>query len=161
MTSLILGISNSSNPRNSSWIRPRHSGFGKPSFLFQTPVSSGNCVENLRRGMSTSPYEMPNWPASPEHLSAARNFLKSLSSKRDDRPVLIIPDRDVDGLTSGGIIHRVISRILVKGRNIDVPVRFVRKGAWIGDPSEKSEIEAVNPRYYRPRMKLIKVMLLY
>jgi single-stranded DNA-specific DHH superfamily exonuclease len=96
--------------------------------------------------MSSSTYETSNWPASPEHLSAARQFLKSLSDKQDDRPVLILPDRDVDGLTSGGIMHRVVSRILLKDRNIDVPVRFVTKGAWIGDPSEKAEIKAVNPR---------------
>src|SRR5271169_2972437 len=111
--------------------------------------------------MSTSPYETTNWPASPEHLSAARNFLISLANKTDDRPVLILPDRDVDGLTSGGIMHRVISRILIKDRNIDILVRFVRKGAWIGDSSEKAEIEAVNPRFYRPRIELIKVMLSY
>lgn len=96
--------------------------------------------------MSTSPFETPNWPASPSQISAARQFLKSLSGKEDDRPVLILPDRDVDELTSGGIIHRVISRILLKERKIDVSVRFISKGAWIGDPSEKAEIEAVNPR---------------
>ena len=96
--------------------------------------------------MSTSPHETPSWPASPEHLSAARQFLASLSKKEDDRPVLILPDRDVDGLTSGGIMHRVISRILLKNRKIDVPVQFVTKGAWIGDPLEKAEIDAINPR---------------
>ena len=85
--------------------------------------------------MSTA-YESPNWPASPQHLSAARQFLTSLSKKEDNRPVLILPDRDVDGLTSGGIMHRVVSQILLKDRKIDVPVQFVTKGAWIGDPSD-------------------------
>lgn len=106
--------------------------------------------------MSTSPYETPNWPTSPEHLSAARQFLVSLSKKEDDRPVLILPDRDVDGLTSGGIMHRVVSRVLLKNRKIDVPVQFATKGAWIGDPSEKAQIDAVNPRYSIPGFTLIK-----
>jgi hypothetical protein len=96
--------------------------------------------------MSTSPYESPIWPSPPEHLSAARQFLTSLSYKKDDRPVLILPDSDVDGLTSGGIMHRVVSRILLKDRKIHIPVRFVTKGSWIGDPSEKAKIDAVNPR---------------
>jgi hypothetical protein len=106
--------------------------------------------------MSTPPYETPNWPASPEHLSAARQFLVSLSKKEDDRPVLILPDRDVDGLTSGGIIHRVVSRVLFKDRKIEVPVQFMAKGAWIGDLSEKAGIDAIDPRYFRLEGKLIK-----
>jgi hypothetical protein len=106
----------------------------------------GGPLQSTVRRMSTSKYETPNWPASPEHLSAARQFLKSISTKPDDRPVLIIPDRDVDGLTSGGIMQRVISRVLLKERRIDVQTRFVSKGASINDLSEKVEIDAVNAR---------------
>jgi hypothetical protein len=97
--------------------------------------------------MATSQYETPNWPASPEHLAAARTFLTSLSNKPDDRPVLILPDRDVDGLSSGGIMHRVITRILLKTRKVDVPVHFIARGTWIGDASERAEIDAIDPRY--------------
>jgi len=101
----------------------------------------------LVRRMSATTYETPAWPASPEHLTSARQFLKSISTKIDDRPVLICPDRDVDGLTSGGIMHRIVSRILLKDRNVDVPVRFAPKGASINDASETTEIDAINPRY--------------
>src|SRR5271170_814880 len=97
--------------------------------------------------MSIATYETPDWPASPEHLTAARQFLKSISTKPDNRPVLILPDRDVDGLTSGGIIHGIVSRIFLKDRNVEVPVRFVPKGVSINDASEKAEIDALNPRY--------------
>jgi len=96
--------------------------------------------------MATSQYETPSWPASPEHLAAARQFLQSIATKPDDRPVLIIPDRDVDGLTSGGIMQRLISRVLLKERKVDVQTRFVAKGASIHDPSEKAEIDALDPR---------------
>jgi hypothetical protein len=97
--------------------------------------------------MSFALYETPEWPASPEHLSAARQFLKSISSKEDDRPVLIVPDRDVDGLTSAGILYRVVSRILLKNRgNIKVRVQFVTKGAWIGDAAEKAAIDTAGAR---------------
>jgi single-stranded DNA-specific DHH superfamily exonuclease len=96
--------------------------------------------------MLTSQFESPDWPASPEHLSWARQFLKSIGTKADDRPVLIIPDRDVDGLTSGAIIHRLVKRVLLRDRNIDVQTRFVAKGASIHDTSEKAEVDAVNPR---------------
>jgi len=95
----------------------------------------------------TSPYETPEWPASVEHLSAARQFLKSISSKTDDRPVLIVPDRDVDGLTSGGIMQRILSRVLLKDRNVPVQTRFVPKGVSINDASEKAEIDAIGARY--------------
>ena len=101
-------------------------------------------------------FESPEWPASPDQLTAARQFLKSISTKPDDRPVLILPDRDVDGLTSGGIMHRVVSRILLKDRNVECFIRFVPKGANISDPSEKAEIDAVNARYSFKRFGLIQ-----
>jgi len=97
--------------------------------------------------LSPSPYETPTWPASPDHLNAARQFLTSISSKEDDRPILIIPDRDVDGLSSGGIMQRVVSRILLKNPEVPVRTRFVSKGAWLGDAPEKAEVDAINPRY--------------
>ena len=129
------------------------------TLLYITKVRTHFGCQLLRiisRRMSTSPYETLNWPTSSEHLSAARQFLLSLSKKEDDRPVLILPDRDVDGLTSGGIMHRVLSRVLLKDRKIDVPVQFITKGAWIGDHSEKAKIDAVNPRYSLSEGKLIK-----
>ena len=96
--------------------------------------------------MSTSPYETPDWPASPEHLSTARQFLSKIATKEDNRPILIMPDLDVDGLTSGGIMYRVITRILLKNRNIDVLVRFIPRGVWIGDPTEKTLTDELDPR---------------
>jgi len=94
-------------------------------------------------------YETPNWPASPEHLQAARQFLQEIKSKDDERPILIMPDRDVDGLTSGGIMQRVVSRILLKDNPFNIPVqaRFVPKGVSINDPSEREAIDAVDARY--------------
>ena len=70
-----------------------------------------------------------------------------MATKTDDRPVLLLPDRDVDGLTSGGIMHRVVSRILLKDRKVQVLMRFVPKGASICDASEKIEIDSLNPRH--------------
>jgi single-stranded DNA-specific DHH superfamily exonuclease len=96
--------------------------------------------------MATSQYESPGWPASPEQLAAARQFLKSIVTKPDNRPVLIIPDRDVDGLTSGGIMQRLVARVLLRERSVDVQTRFVAKGASIHDASEKAEIDAPDPR---------------
>ena len=94
-------------------------------------------------------YETPTWPASPEHLQAAREFLKDIKSKRDDRPVLIVPDRDVDGLTSGGIMQRIVSGVLLKDNPFNplVQTRFVPKGVSINDPSERQEIDATGARY--------------
>lgn len=105
----------------------------------------------MNQTMSITPvYETANWPTSPEQLSVARQFLKSVATKEDDRPVLLLPDRDVDGLTSGGIMYRVLSRALLKNRKVDVRTRFVAKGAWIGDPSERVEIDSISPRYVIP-----------
>jgi len=97
--------------------------------------------------MSCQLYESSNWPADPAQLSDAREFLRSIAAKDDNRPVLIIPDRDVDGLTSGAIIHRVISRVILEDRKLNVLIRFVPKGSWLGDPSEKADIDMINPRY--------------
>jgi hypothetical protein len=105
--------------------------------------------------MSTSQYETANWPASTQHLATAREFLSSISKKADDRPVLIIPDRDVDGLTSGAIIHRVLSRIILKNRNIPILTQFVPKEMSVHDPSQKEEIDSTGARYYLTQWQLI------
>jgi hypothetical protein len=44
-------------------------------------------------------------------------------------------------------MHRVITRILLKTRKVDVPVHFIARGTWIGDASERAEIDAIDPRY--------------
>ena len=111
--------------------------------------------KSFSKRMLPSQFESPHWPASPEHLSSARQFLKSLSAKPDARPVLIIPDRDVDGLTSGGIMHRLVKRVLLRNRNIDVRTRFVAKGASIHDASEKAEVDVANPRCVSSTEQLI------
>jgi single-stranded DNA-specific DHH superfamily exonuclease len=98
--------------------------------------------------MSTVSYETPNWPASREHLQASRQFLREIKSKKDERPILIVPDRDVDGLTSGGIMQRVVSRILLKDNTANVPVqvRFMPKGVSINESSEREAIDEVGAR---------------
>jgi hypothetical protein len=97
--------------------------------------------------MSTSRYESATWPAPPEQLSAAREFLSSIAEKKDRSPILLIPDRDADGLASGSMMHRVLSRVILKDRDIPILTEWVEKGGDVTDPQHRALIESTGARY--------------
>ena len=59
--------------------------------------------------------------------------------------VLIVPDKDADGLSSGVIIYRTLAKLGLLPSHIDV--HLVQKGANIHDEAERAVMQAKQPRY--------------
>ncbi|KAL7754228.1 hypothetical protein RI367_000209 [Sorochytrium milnesiophthora] len=81
-----------------------------------------------------------HWPAPPEALRAAAQFLRA-STQRGR--VLIVPDKDADGLTAGRMLHYTLTKHL---QHQDVCVHFVAKGGNVHMPQERDKMRLLNPR---------------
>ncbi|KAF8536062.1 DHH phosphoesterase [Trichophaea hybrida] len=84
----------------------------------------------------THPPDPPPWPAPPEALSEARNFI--LSAASSPHPTLLIPDRDADGLSSGTILS-VTLQLLRKPPSL-IYTHFVSLGRSIFSSEERGVI---------------------
>ena len=83
------------------------------------------------------------WPASREAMFSARNFIHEAATSNS--PVLIVPDKDADGLSSGVIIHRTLTSL---GLSPDlISVHLISKGTTIHDDPERAAMSAHNPSY--------------
>lgn len=58
---------------------------------------------------------------------------------------LIVPDKDADGLSSGVIIYRTLTKLGLLPSQIDV--HLVQKGANIHDEAERAAMQAKQPKY--------------
>ena len=61
------------------------------------------------------------WPASAEALSAGRAFLRNIAQQdQQQQRVVLVPDKDADGLCAGAIIKRTLERLgCTGGRDLD------------------------------------------
>ena len=101
----------------------------------------------------------PIWPAPAEQLTAAQIFLKewfvldnSLPLPRSDcysaaaqKPTLIVPDKDADGLSSGVIVHRTLVKLGLDPKLLDV--HLVQKGSNIHEEHERKSMLEKNPSF--------------
>lgn len=85
----------------------------------------------------------PIWPAPEEALNAARSFIKQCATS--DSKVLIVPDKDADGLSSGVIIYRTLTTLGLDKGNIDVHLH--KRGATIHQDEERQAMTAKRPAY--------------
>ncbi|KND04201.1 uncharacterized protein SPPG_01634 [Spizellomyces punctatus DAOM BR117] len=86
-----------------------------------------------------------NWPADPASLRSARTFLQSLTQPDpQSKPILIVPDKDVDGLCGGAIIYRTL--LLLGVPESDIKVHFVGKGSNIHRDDERENMQSVHAR---------------
>ncbi|KAI4146070.1 MAG: hypothetical protein L6R39_003604 [Caloplaca ligustica] len=83
------------------------------------------------------------WPASPEAIEQAQTFLKECA--RSQQKVLIVPDKDADGLDAGVIIHRTLVALGTAASSIDV--HLIAKGNSIHDEEEREAMMRKNPKY--------------
>jgi hypothetical protein len=75
----------------------------------------------------------PIWPAPEEQLRNVRHAI--LQCAKSNQPVLILPDKDADGLTSGAILHRTLTEL---GLNRDlIQIFFVAKGTVAAHASDE------------------------
>ncbi|KAL8984117.1 MAG: hypothetical protein Q9177_004786 [Variospora cf. flavescens] len=83
------------------------------------------------------------WPASPGAIESARVFLKDCASSQ--QKILIVPDKDADGLDAGVIVHRTLTALGAAASSIDV--HLVAKGNTIHDEEEREAMKKKNPKY--------------
>jgi hypothetical protein len=99
------------------------------------------------------------WPAPEDQMIAARAFLKEwygcapgprlffsdLHSATTQKPTLIVPDKDADGLSSGVIIHRTLVKLGLNPGLLDV--HLVQKGSNIHAEDERKLMLAKKPSF--------------
>ncbi|PQE14469.1 dhh family protein [Rutstroemia sp. NJR-2017a BBW] len=83
------------------------------------------------------------WPAPREQLNAAYEFLRECAKAQ--KPTLIVPDKDADGLSSGVIIHRTLLKLGLEEKFLDV--HLVRKGSNIHEEYERKLMLEKKPSY--------------
>jgi len=77
-------------------------------------------------------------------MRAARDFITTCAAS--NKPVLIVPDKDADGLAAGAILYHT----LTDGLGLDpalISVHLVAKGSNIHDPAERAAMAAHDPAY--------------
>ncbi|OAL01619.1 DHH phosphoesterase [Phaeosphaeriaceae sp. SRC1lsM3a] len=83
------------------------------------------------------------WPARAEQIERARRIIKECATAQ--KPTLILPDKDADGLSSGSILHHTLTTLGLSPSSISV--YFPPKGANVHDESTSEAITALSPSY--------------
>ncbi|KZT00905.1 DHH phosphoesterase [Laetiporus sulphureus 93-53] len=117
-------------PRTESRVADKHSS--PPTLAGPTPDDSDVPISTAN-----------GWPASQEAVTAARAFLTECAHAQ--QPVLLLPDKDADGLCSGFILHRTLLALGLAPSLLSV--HFVAKGSNVHAASERAAIARHGPRY--------------
>ena len=116
------------------------------------------CDVDLKRDSNGTPI----WPAPENQISAARAFLKEWfvgppkkrqickvtwhkDSTAAQKPTLIVPDKDADGLSAGVIVHRALVKLGLDEKLLDVHI--VQKGSNVHEEQERRAMMDKKPRY--------------
>ncbi|KAL2041582.1 hypothetical protein N7G274_005964 [Stereocaulon virgatum] len=83
------------------------------------------------------------WPASFEAVEAARGFIRDCAAGQ--AKVLIVPDKDADGLDAGVILRKTL--ILLGLHPSLVEVHLIGKNSTVHDEVERTAMQAKDPRY--------------
>ncbi|CBQ69618.1 conserved hypothetical protein [Sporisorium reilianum SRZ2] len=81
----------------------------------------------------------PEWPAPPSKLQEATEFLQACAASPPSERILLVPDKDADGLCSGVIMYRT----LVQALHIDpsrIDIHLITKGS---NPSAETQRESM------------------
>ncbi|BFZ64001.1 hypothetical protein YB2330_005139 [Saitoella coloradoensis] len=90
------------------------------------------------------------WPAGMHSIGSARGFLLRAAKAASALPssssrILLVPDRDADGLSSGQIIKRTL--LLLGAHPDNIYTHFVDKSRSVHDPVERAAMEGYGARY--------------
>ena len=85
----------------------------------------------------------PIWPAPEEAIEKARAFIREAAAS--GKKVLIVPDKDADGLSSGVIIYRTLTALGLDSSLIDA--HLITKGSNIHEDDERALMAAKKPAY--------------
>ncbi|KZT58728.1 DHH phosphoesterase [Calocera cornea HHB12733] len=81
----------------------------------------------------------PDWPAPQEQLNMARDFIRECV--RDKHKVVIVPDKDADGLSSGRIIYHTLTAM---GHPPDlISVHLLAKATPLFEDTERAALDAL------------------
>ncbi|KAF2146143.1 uncharacterized protein K452DRAFT_315394 [Aplosporella prunicola CBS 121167] len=83
------------------------------------------------------------WPAPKDQIEDARNFIQECVKAQ--KKTLIVPDKDVDGLTSGAILLKTLTLLGLEPELIHT--HLLQKGRNIHDESERVAMAAHEPSY--------------
>ena len=83
------------------------------------------------------------WPAPEISMEQARDFLRECVDEKGK--VLIVPDKDADGLSSGVIVHRTLTTLGLDPELIEV--HLLQKGTTIHDDGERKSMAAKEPKF--------------
>jgi nanoRNase/pAp phosphatase (c-di-AMP/oligoRNAs hydrolase) len=83
------------------------------------------------------------WPAERKAMDAARDFIRECATT--NKKVLIVPDKDADGLNSGVIVYRTLTTLGLDPSLIEV--HLLPKGKNVHDESERAAMDAKNPHF--------------
>lgn len=83
------------------------------------------------------------WPAPASQIAAVRSLIQRAATS--NARVLLVPDKDADGLSSGAILRHTLLALGLPEGNIDV--HFVAKGCSVHDEAERRRMEAYGPRF--------------
>lgn len=90
--------------------------------------------------------EHPEWPAKLESLAAARDFLQraALAAKGGERndTILLVPDKDADGLSAGLVVKRTLLHMGARDGNIRT--HHIRGGQ---SPTAREDLEGYGARW--------------
>ncbi|RAL60690.1 hypothetical protein DID88_010008 [Monilinia fructigena] len=95
---------------------------------------------------ATSISEAPKKSAKIEELlqnTTAYDFIRECATAQ--KPTLIVPDKDADGLSAGVIMYRTLLKLGLNERNLDV--HLVQKGSNIHEEYERKAMAAKKPSY--------------
>ncbi|KAL8744483.1 MAG: hypothetical protein Q9190_003282 [Brigantiaea leucoxantha] len=81
------------------------------------------------------------WPAPQDAIEGAREFIRNCAAS--ERKILVVPDKDADGLCSGAIVHRTLTALGLPPASI--LVHFVEKGASVHDEAERKKMQELEP----------------
>ncbi|TVY42678.1 hypothetical protein LSUB1_G002736 [Lachnellula subtilissima] len=97
------------------------------------------CGVQTKKGPSGDPI----WPAPEEQMISARKFLRECADA--NKPTLIVPDKDADGLSSGVIVHRTLVKLGLDPKYLDV--HLVQKGKNIHEEDERKIMLEKKPQF--------------
>ncbi|EDN95417.1 hypothetical protein SS1G_11295 [Sclerotinia sclerotiorum 1980 UF-70] len=83
------------------------------------------------------------WPAPRDQLESAYDFIRECAKAQ--KPTLIVPDKDADGLSAGVIMYRTLIKLGLEEKNLDI--HLVRKGSNIHEEYERKAMAEKKPSY--------------
>ncbi|EPQ27884.1 uncharacterized protein PFL1_04628 [Pseudozyma flocculosa PF-1] len=88
--------------------------------------------------------DCPEWPAPPQRMADAVSFLRRCA--RSGERVLVVPDKDADGLCSGAIMHRTLTHALKIDPTL-IDVHLMTKGSNPAASEQREAMEDVNAKW--------------